>query len=464
MKPWTLSAKLTAWSTLVVALPLIICGIGAGFFMQHEQIEFLDDQLRNEAHTFFGEVDRSKGMLDWTQRRSVKEILPLTRTERFVEVVEADGRTLYRSKEPLKARLTGYPPGMYTLKLGKDDVRLGVFESNGLRLYLGAELNEIKADTSELLLGFLLGVPLLMTMIGGGGWWVARKALAPVRDITAAAEQITAQRLNRRLLVPPAPDEIARLAEVLNAMFNRLDHAFRQAMRFSADASHELKTPLTVLRMGIEELLESPELSEAEQRAVAGLLEQTHRLSSITESLLLLSRADAGRLVLDLEEKDICETISACVEDARIMAEGKGIGIEMVLPDRLVATVDPGRLSQILLNLLDNAVKYNREGGVVRVSAKATPGTVLVEIGNTGCSIPPERVPQLFDRFFRSDPRSDTPGCGLGLSLARELARAHHGDVHLVSSDPDWTVFVLQLSAGQSPQQLVREAEEANVR
>ena len=201
---------------------------------------------------------------------------------------------------------------------------------------------------------------------------------------------------------------------------------------------------LTILRSGIEDLLESPALIEADRRAVAALLEQTHRLSSITESLLLLSRADVGRLKLDLALTDVSEIVTACVEDAQIIAEARDIQIESDMPDHLDAVVDAGRLEQILLNLLDNAVKYNHEGGRIKISGQLAPnGSLSILVGNTGPGIPKAHASQLFERFFRSDAVAGVPGSGLGLSLARELARAHGGELILARSDNEWTEFNL---------------------
>lgn len=447
MRHWPLGAKLTAWSTLVVGFVLLICGIGAGLYIENEQIEALDDQLRNEAHTFFGAVARQREPLDWNRRSQVEAILPLTRTKRYVAIESADGHILYRPKRSPHPDLVGLSPGMHTIKIGKENHRLGVFPAEGVTLFLGAELNEINTDSKALLVGFLVGLPLLVGTIAFGGWWLARQALAPVREITIAAEQITADRLDRRVPTPRVRDEIGRLINVLNAMFDRLDSGFRQATRFSADASHELKTPLTILRVGIEDLLESPTLLPNDQAAVSALLEQTRRLSSITESLLLLARADAGRLQLDFAPGDVAEIVAVCSEDARIIAEPRGITIETDVPAALVANIDARRLGQIVLNLLDNAVKYNCQDGLVRVKVESADRDVVITIANTGAGIPEEHAPQLFKRFFRSDPHPDTPGHGLGLSIARELARAHHGDLQLVQSDSEWTVFAVSIRA-----------------
>ncbi len=445
MRDWPLGVKLTIWSALVVGAALTLCGFGAVYFVREEQIESLDEQLRQEARVFFHEHERRGPELDWSDRRQVKQMLPLTFRGRIVELADSGGRELYWSREPGEAHLPASAPGFTTVILGQLRIRVGVFERAGLVLRLGADIREIQGDTSALTVRYLAVLPLLLGSVAFGGWWLARQALEPVRAIATAAEQITADRLDRRLPVSRTRDEIGRLSTVLNAMFDRLDQSFRQSARFSADASHELKTPLTILRATIEDVLDSPTLSETDRAAIGTLLEQTRRLASITESLLLLSRADAGRLKLDLADADLCEIIVACTEDAGVLAEDRAITIETELPASLHVHLDAARFTQILLNLLDNAVKYNRAAGEVRVTLADGGTNWNLLIGNTGPGIAPAHRARLFERFFRGEHNTGDRGCGLGLSLARELARAHGGDVELVRSEEGWTEFAISL-------------------
>jgi signal transduction histidine kinase len=447
MKRWPLSTKLIVWSMLLVGIAVVSCAIGTGFYLKRAQTDMLDTELKGEAKYFFTQWE-DRGRLSQSERLArIKELIPYSASKRLIEIRDLGRRLLYRSFEDQKVSLPVSTLGMRTAKLHRKNYRLGTFQKDELILSMAGDMRDIDEDAGSRALAVLGILPFMLVVTGFGGWWIARTALAPVSEVAEAAEQITAQRLDARLNEPPVDDEIGRLTRVLNEMFTRLNESFRQTERFSADASHELKTPLTVLRSSIEDLLESPTLEEDDRRTVASLLEQTRRLSAITESLLLLSRADTGRLQLDLTWVDVCEIIRACTEDAEILAEERGISITRNLPASIMAGVDAGRLNQILWNLLDNAIKYNESNGRVEIRAGTdlVQKLVWIEICNSGPGVPTVLVPQLFERFFRSDPRGVTEGHGLGLSLSRELARAHGGDVTLVSSREGWTVFRVTL-------------------
>jgi signal transduction histidine kinase len=280
-----------------------------------------------------------------------------------------------------------------------------------------------------------------------GGCWVASRALRPIRKITDTARQISAEDLHRRLTVPKAKDEIHQLTEVLNDTFSRLEKSYAQAMQFAADASHQLKTPITVMRAAIEDVIHDSNLNAEQTAALSDLLQQTRRLSSLADGLLLLARADAGRLNLKLTETDLIPVLQGCVEDAEIIAAMDEISIEADLPETLLAYADPLRTEQILLNLLENAVKYNRPGGTIRLRAEIDGLGTSITVCNTGQAIPAKQVSRVFDRFSRGEANESRAGHGLGLALARELARAQGGDLTLLRSDSHWTEFELRLPA-----------------
>ncbi|MEY2500644.1 MAG: two-component system, OmpR family, sensor kinase [Verrucomicrobiota bacterium] len=310
-----------------------------------------------------------------------------------------------------------------------------------------AEMRHVSRIEWDIVLGMLGAIPTVLLVIAIGGRWVAKQALAPVEAIVHAASRVSVHNLDQRLPVPPTADEIAELITVLNATLDRLQRSFEQSVRFSAEASHHLKTPLSVLRAGIEEILTDPDTPAKQQTRADALLHQVHQLTSIAENLLLLARADAGRLELHREPFDLSEVLRGMCEDASVMAEAEGLEVEAKLPAQLPVVGDRRMISLIVQNLLENAIKYNQPDGCICIYAKRVDGEAEVIVRNNGEPIPPERAPHIFERFYRGRTDARIPGPGLGLSLACELAKAHAGNLELVRSDREWTEFRLRLPA-----------------
>ncbi|MEO7414557.1 MAG: HAMP domain-containing sensor histidine kinase [Opitutaceae bacterium] len=220
----------------------------------------------------------------------------------------------------------------------------------------------------------------------------------------------------------------------------------QRAARFSADASHQLKTPVTVLRAGLEELLSRENLAPEECHEISALIHQTYRLSSVIEDLLLLSRMDAGRLQIEFARVNLSQLIEGALDDLGALPDELDIGVDTDFPSGLFVAGEKRFLSLILLNLLENARKYNRPGGRIRISARQDDGFVFLNIGNTGVPIPHAAQDHIFERFHRGAVGENVPGYGLGLNLTRELARLHRGDVRLVQSSETWTEFEVRFT------------------
>jgi signal transduction histidine kinase len=232
-------------------------------------------------------------------------------------------------------------------------------------------------------------------------------------------------------------------------MINRLQQSFEQARRFSADASHELKTPLTILRGELESVLRSGQLPEAAEKAIVELLEETGRLEHIVERLLLLSQADSGRLQVGDEVVEMSDLVSELADDIEILAQKRGIAVETKVTPAVLVEGSAQFLRQVVLNLCDNAIKYNRPGGAVRCELFPRRGMAVFRISNTGDEISPELRERIFDRFFRGESSrariSSVGGQGLGLSICREIVRAHGGALSIERSEPGWNVFQFTL-------------------
>lgn len=311
----------------------------------------------------------------------------------------------------------------------------------------------IRKEATELIIdlvsAYLTAFPMAVLVAAFGVWWITRRALKPLHDVADAAEQIHAKALDQRLPQPLVHDEIGRLVRVLNDTLDRLERSFAQATRFSSDASHELKTPLTIMRGEIESALRAQADSPKVESLLDSLLDQTQRLSAIVENLLLLSRADAGALTLKRETIDFSAMCRELVEDAEILSLQQNITTKSEISPGIQVRADELYLRRTLLNLLDNAIKYNIDGGIVSISMRKSDSEVLFEIANTGPEILNEHKNRIFERFYRVDPSrsSEIGGSGLGLSICREIVLAHEGQIWLEQPQPGWTAFVLTLPA-----------------
>ncbi|HEY3601717.1 MAG TPA: ATP-binding protein [Chthoniobacterales bacterium] len=444
MKKWPLRWKLALYAALLAIAATLAGAATTWTVMRHREIAAFDRRLTLDAHELFRDVQHFQRDPSRGNQLFEEVFVPLALQHRLVEVTDAQGKMLYLSPGLLEPLSSDGIRTFHTRKIGGRSIRMGEFTHDGLTLRVGADLREINQIGRDIFNGMLVAVPTVLIVVAIGSTWVARKAVAPVEEIRKAAAQITAQRLDQRLPVPPTHDEIAGLIEVLNAAFERLQRSFEQSARFSADASHHLKTPIAVLRAGVEEIL--AEANNPRIQATAeGLLHRIHQLNSVADTLLLLARADAGRLELHPEQFDLSELLEGVLDDARALAEPLALEVESDVSAHLPLKADRVFVGMIAQNLLENAIKYNQQGGRVRLVARAVNGSVELSVSNTGAGIPKERIPHLFERFYRARGDERVAGSGLGLSTARELARAHGGDISLQRADRSWTELNVSL-------------------
>ena len=273
-----------------------------------------------------------------------------------------------------------------------------------LILQIAAALTAEDHELSELLAILLLAGPLALVSALGGGYLLARQALAPVDKMAADADQITAIRLDRRLDIPNPNDELGRLGATLNGMIVRLERSFDEIRRFTADAAHELRTPLTVMRNVAEVALRSPRDPEHYRRVLGDMLEEVERLTRLAEQLLFLCREDAGLIPLAVATVRLDELVRAAVEHMSVVAEAKGLILECSPLTPCSIHGDADQLRRVLFNLLDNAIKFTSAGGTVRVMVERSDDVARVIVADTGIGIAAEHIPHVFERFYRVDP------------------------------------------------------------
>src|SRR5436309_3902188 len=303
---------------------------------------------------------------------------------------------------------------------------------------------------TTILIAFVVGViPAILV-----GRWIAERALEPVdRMITEVREITDGRSLHRRLPVPLAQDELARLAATLNQMMTRLERSFAALRRFTADASHELKTPLTVVRAGVERAITRPDTAPETLAALEETLQEVNRMTELLDSLLTLARADEGRAELHREPVDLRQILEEAGETGELLAEHAGVGIDIRLPaEPVVVSVDRSRVRQLALNLIENAVKYTPRGGQVSVELGANDGRAVFSVADTGIGIAPGDLPHVFDRFWRADSArtrtSERAGTGLGLAICKWIAEAHGGRIEVQSRAGRGTTFTVGLPRG----------------
>ena len=291
-------------------------------------------------------------------------------------------------------------------------------------------------------------IPIALVLAGAGGWFLARQSLAPVGAMAERARRIGVEDLGARLPVANARDELGRLAETFNELLNRLEASLVQQRQFMADASHELRTPVTTSRTAAAVALQQPHRNEDEYRATLSIIEQqTTRLSRIVEDMFTLARADAGSYPVRHTPMYLDEVVDDVVRAARVLADTKHVSIELQTIQSASFTGDEELVRRLIGNLLDNAVRHTPPRSVVRVTLAYETDRYVLEVTDAGEGIAPEVQPQIFERFFRGDVArtSADGGAGLGLALARWVARAHGGDVTLVRSSHQGTTFAAVL-------------------
>lgn len=446
MKNWPLKRKFGVLSALLAIVALVGSVLMVRPLVYRHQLRELDRELEENAAEIMRDIENFSGAPKDLIRSPIDErLIPLALRRRYYQIFDPEGKSRIKSPNLRQQELGHLSEGGHTLVINGRNARIGVFVHGMITICVGTTLGTIERIQADLLNATLIVTPIVGLLVFMLGWWLANRSLRPVAALSAAAQRISAQNPEDRLPLPATRDEIFSLTQVLNASFERLQKSYTSAARFSADASHQLKTPITIIRAGVDELAKSPRLSATEQEEINQLRKQTRRLSSLVDDLLLLAQIDAGRLSVSPQSLDLMPFILAAIDDLAAPCEEKHLNITANLPDSLMVLADERRIGIILQNLTENAVKYAPPDSTVHISAGNTADAAWLRIRNSGEPIPPEKRQHLFERFYRANAGENIKGHGLGLNISRSLALAQNGTLELVQSDDAGTEFMLTM-------------------
>lgn len=337
-------------------------------------------------------------------------------------------------------------PSYFTLKHQETEWRYASFSSPHYTLFIGLSTEDLTANARKSALGFAvagLGAIALATL---AGWWISGRALRPLDRIITSATHMNAGQLDQK--IPTHKNdchECDQLIEVLNGMTDRLQKSFEQSTHFTADASHELKTPLSVMQNELSEALRSEEIDEATRQKINLTLHQIARLKRMTTSLLLLSQADAGELPVNHTHYNLSQDLAPLLEDACALCEASNLSYTQEIEPEVFITADRDLMHQVFQNLISNAVKHNRPNGMVQISLKKTDGKSTFQISNTTTGLDEKSKQSLFDRFYRAEASRKTEGFGLGLNIANEIAKANGTRLEIPQRKPEFITVKLGL-------------------
>ena len=431
----SLRFRLTLWFSLAVTLTAGTAAL-VGYFVvrkqMHDGIDFLlAAEIEEISHRMGAHPSRTPPeQLVATLHGHTEIDAPLF----FFQIHRAGQGIVFRSRNLGDFTLPDLGDGgalARTVAMHDEALRVRATYLDTFQIQVATSLGQVEALLERYQQLLLLGLPVLFATSLAVGLLLSNVALAPVRAMQRSAQAISASNLSERLPVPAGKDEIAGLARLLNDLFARLEAAFEQVKRFTADASHELKTPLSLIRLHAERLASSPRLSDADRAEIESQCEEINRLNKLVESLLLLARADSGGLVLDTRLLDTRPFVREFAEDASTLAEDRGRRFVVAANEEGTARFDASMLRQVLLNLLSNAMRHTPEGGTIALSSRHREDGWELLLDDEGPGVPAEELGRIFGRFVRGAGPEDgeVPGSGLGLAIARSIVEAHAGSI-----------------------------------
>jgi two-component system, OmpR family, heavy metal sensor histidine kinase CusS len=454
--------RLTLWNLLTLAIVLLAFSALVYGLVARSLYQRLDHTLLSELEELEHKPDQN--LSHWISEAKEHENISSI-------VYDSDGKVYERTEELPMASVEAFPRPAGAAQhfadvalpiLGRQRSLTSSFRSGDRQFTIAllASLDEVDRELAQLLRVLGTAVPIALIGAGAFGYLLARKSLAPMKRLHRLTAEITVDRLDHRLPVDNADDELGQLTQTINAMIGRLERSVAEIRRFTADASHELRTPLTAIRTEAEIALRKPLDTQGYHDLLGSILEECDRLTRMTEQLLTLAREDAGNKRLDVEPVDLGSLLDSVVETMRPLAEVKEIRLTCEGNIKTQVSGEASRLRQVFCNLLDNAIKYTPEGGIVEVQFEEVDHFARVIVRDSGIGIAPEHLPRVFDRFYRVDKARTRAegGTGLGLSIAQSIVAAHGGRIELASTRDEGTMCTvfLPMDPGHGQQVVAR--------
>lgn len=448
--------RLTAWYFAVLAVVLSAFGVSAYLAMRHSIRQTVDEELQMRAEGVHQLIERTiqRGALA-DLPEGFREHTELRAGGALLQVSDEQGNWLYRSTvmsdygvprpATVPKKATEYTGKDVPLRIWTEKVSVG---GQSYLIQSAFEMDDFYEALDHFALLLFISIPSLLLCAAAGGYWISTRALAPVDQITQTARSISAQNLSSRLEVPKTGDELQRLSQTLNGMLDRLETAFKKITQFTADASHELRTPVAVMRTRAELSLRKARSADEYRDVIAEVLTELEKTSGLIEQLMFLARADSGAEMLHFAATNVAEVLREACHQGSALAEAKQIAFqEQISGDSMWIRGDASSLRRLFLILIDNAVKYTPVNGQVEVSLQRNDGYAVAQVRDTGIGIAETDLPNVFERFYRADKARtrELGGVGLGLSIGRWITEVHAGTIEVHSSPGRGSIFQIRL-------------------
>lgn len=469
MTNFSIRTRLTFWYVTLLTVSLIAFGGVFSYSLLKIFIYRIDNQVSSVANMMVHTVFKPSGQLLLPRDFDIilERFFGIRTAGNYIQVLDPHGQIIAKSsnlqdfnltltKGTYHAAMGGATTFEVVRNVGRYPLRIVtkpiVVKDKGLVaiVQVGSSLEGMDEIFHSLAYILVFGIIASVVVAGAVGWFLAKKALKPVSDITRLARRIGAENLNERIRITGPQDEIGRLASTINEMIGRLEKSFKQIKQFTADASHELKTPLTILKGEMEIALRAKDDPEYMKEVLQSSLEEIDRMSYIVRNLLDLAKMDMEKGVMARETVSLDKILKERYDQLRKLALDRGIQLDILKNRPSLVNGDAVRISQLIFNLIDNALKYTPKGGKVEVSLNQESGFAVFRVKDTGIGISKDDILYIFDRFYRVDKArtaKDAGGAGLGLSICKEIAEAHGGTIEVLSEPGSGSTFIAKLPA-----------------